>query len=210
MSICAQCEVRACRDQDEEKRPRACPQHKGEWLDRTLEKYEDPENRTMAQVAAHIEKAGYCEWTRLQEITESCRAAGFRRLGLVFCSGLHSEARIVADYYRKSGLDVVSGMCKIGNVDKGDVGIACKDRFNPDGFEAMCNPIGQAELMNESQTEFNVVLGLCVGHDSLFFKYSDAPVTVLAAKDRVLGHNPLAAVYQAGSYYRKLHAPEKD
>ncbi len=209
MSICAWCEVRACRD-EEETRPRLCPQREEGWLERALQKYEEPENRRMAQIAAHIEKAGYCEWTRLQEITEFCRAAGFQRLGLVFCSGLRREARIAADYYRKSGFEVISAMCKIGAVDKGDVGIACKDRFNPDEFEAMCNPIGQAELMNEKQTEFNVVLGLCVGHDSLFFRHSDAPATVLAAKDRVLGHNPLAAVYLAGSYYRKLHGPEED
>lgn len=33
-------------------------------------------------------------------------------------------------------------------------------------------------------------------------RHSVAPVTVLAAKDRVLGHNPLAAVYLADGYYR--------
>jgi uncharacterized metal-binding protein len=50
----------------------------------------------------------------------------------------------------------------------------------------------------------NVLLGLCVGHDSLFFKYTEAPGTVLAVKDRLLGHNPLAAVYNVDSYYRCL------
>ena len=50
----------------------------------------------------------------------------------------------------------------------------------------------------------NVLLGLCVGHDSLFFKYTEAPCTVLAVKDRLLGHNPLAAVYNVDSYYRCL------
>ena len=53
-------------------------------------------------------------------------------------------------------------------------------------------------------TEFNILLGLCVGHDSLFLKYADAPCTVLAVKDRVTGHNPLAAVYTIDSYYRAL------
>ena len=33
----------------------------------------------------------------------------------------------------------------------------------------------------------NVLIGLCVGHDSLFFRFSEAPVTVLVAKDRVMG-----------------------
>ena len=69
---------------------------------------------------------------------------------------------------------------------------------------AMCNPIAQAELMNEANTELNVVLGLCVGHDSLFYKHSNAPVTTLVAKDRVLAHNPCAALYQADAYYKRL------
>jgi len=63
----------------------------------------------------------------------------------------------------------------------------------------MCNPIAQAEILNSEETEFNVMVGLCVGHDALFLKYAHAPTTVLIAKDRVFGHNPAA-----GSYYRKL------
>jgi uncharacterized metal-binding protein len=55
--------------------------------------------------------------------------------------------------------------------------------------------------------DFNILLGLCVGHDSLFFKFADAPTTVLAVKDRVTGHNPLAAIYLSGSYYQKLKHP---
>ena len=57
--------------------------------------------------------------------------------------------------------------------------------------------------MNEEKTQFNILLGLCVGHDTLAIKYLEAPVTVLAVKDRVTGHNPLAAVYMAEGYYKK-------
>jgi len=58
-------------------------------------------------------------------------------------------------------------------------------------------------FLNKSKTDLNILLGLCVGHDSLFIKYSDAPITVLAVKDRVMGHNPLAAVYLSNGYYKK-------
>jgi uncharacterized metal-binding protein len=61
--------------------------------------------------------------------------------------------------------------------------------------------------LNEEKTELNILLGLCVGHDSLFFKYAEAYTTVLVAKDRVLGHNPIAALYTAGSYYSRLMEP---
>ena len=48
-----------------------------------------------------------------------------------------------------------------------------------------------------SQRKWNVKIldGLCVGHDSLFFKYSEAFTTVLIARDSVLGHNRAIALY---------------
>ena len=208
MSMCAWCEVRTCKIPEEDTYPRGCPQNEGRWLETALEEYEKEENRRMASIAAWTEKTGYCEWTRLQEIAEFCEAAGFTRIGLAFCGGLRAEARVAADYYRKRGLEVISAVCSVGGVGKDEIGIPPEYRFRPDVHESMCNPIGQALICNEKETDFNVVLGLCVGHDSLFFKYADAPTTVLAAKDRVLGHNPLAAVYLANSYYRKLHQDE--
>ena len=66
--------------------------------------------------------------------------------------------------------------------------------------------------MNAHGSEFNIMMGLCVGHDSLFFKYAVAPTTVLITKDRVLGHNPIAALNLADTYYSRLwgpNAPEK-
>ena len=69
--------------------------------------------------------------------------------------------------------------------------------------ESICNPIMQAKILNNEKTDLNVAIGLCVGHDSLFIKYSDAPVTVLVAKDRVTCHNPAAPLYTSNSYYKK-------
>jgi uncharacterized metal-binding protein len=59
-------------------------------------------------------------------------------------------------------------------------------------------------LLNEEKTDFNVLLGLCVGHDSLFLKYAEAYSTVLVTKDRVLAHNPAGALYTSGSYYERM------
>ena len=60
------------------------------------------------------------------------------------------------------------------------------------------------QKLAEAGTELNVVIGLCVGHDSLFFQHSRVPTTVLVVKDRVTGHNPVAALYTSRSYYRRL------
>ena len=86
---------------------------------------------------------------------------------------------------------------------KSSIGLTDADTLSGCANEVMCNPIGQALLMNQEQTQFNILLGLCVGHDTLALKYLEAPVTVLAVKDRVAGHNPLAPIYVANSYYKK-------
>jgi uncharacterized metal-binding protein len=65
----------------------------------------------------------------------------------------------------------------------------------------MCAPLCQADILNQAGTDLNVMIGLCVGHDALFARHSAAPVTTLVVKDRVLGHNPAAALYSR--YWRK-------
>lgn len=85
---------------------------------------------------------------------------------------------------------------------KSVVGLKNEQTLSGCAEETMCNPIGQALLMNEQKTECNILLGLCVGHDTLAMKYLEAPTTVLAVKDRVTGHNPLSAIYVAESYFK--------
>jgi uncharacterized metal-binding protein len=95
-------------------------------------------------------------------------------------------------------------LCKAGRTSKDRIGIKDEDKINQGTDETMCNPVFQAKLLNHEKTELNILLGLCVGHDSIFFKYAEAPTTVLAVKDRVTGHNPLAAIYLSDSYYYKI------
>ena len=112
-----------------------------------------------------------------------------------------SRARILLS---DRGFVLISAICKVGRVPKEQIGIRDEQKISVGNFEAMCNPISQASILNEEKTDFNILLGLCVGHDSLFLKYAEAPCTVLAVKDRVFGHNPLAAIYNIDSYYRYL------
>jgi uncharacterized metal-binding protein len=129
---------------------------------------------------------------------------GWRRLGIAHCVGLMQEAKAARDIFLAGGFEVYTVCCKAGSIDKERVGIRDEEKVRPGQYEAMCSPVGQAALLDKAGTQFNVVIGLCVGHDSLFFAYSKAPVTVLVAKDRVLGHNPAAALYTSHSYYRRL------
>ncbi|MBU1343028.1 MAG: DUF1847 domain-containing protein [Proteobacteria bacterium] len=146
--------------------------------------------------------------TRIVETCEFALKMGYKRLGLAFCLGLSKEAKIVEEILTGYGFEVVSICCKAGNTSKESIGISDDEKIYKGTDEAMCNPIFQAKALNQEQVEFNILLGLCVGHDALFFKFSDIPTTVLAVKDRVTGHNPLAAVYQSESYYKKIRYPD--
>lgn len=141
---------------------------------------------------------------RIEEIFDFIGRMRYSKIGMAFCIGLRKEAAMVAKLFDAKGLEMVSAVCKVGRVGKEKIGINDADQIAMGGSETMCNPILQAEILNREETEFNILLGLCVGHDSLFFQYAKAPCTVLAVKDRVTGHNPLAAVYTLDSYYRSL------
>ncbi len=202
MYTCAQCGVLACAQADREKLPSNCPIRKQELLDTALETYQLPENRDFYITASELEALGYCQWPRIKEIIQLCLRMHYQKIGLAFCKGLKQEAKVVDNLFRKAGLNVVSVICKAGGVDKCEVGIPDECKLKPGQFEPMCNPIFQAMLLNQEHTEFNVLLGLCVGHDTMFMKYSEALCTTLAVKDRVTGHNPLAAIYCADGYFR--------
>ena len=144
---------------------------------------------------------------RIMEIIEFARRMGYRRLGLAFCLGLRNEARDLCKVLESHGFEVVSVCCKVGRVDKSFMGVAESEKIFP-GLEPMCNPIAQALILNREKCDFNLMLGLCVGHDSLFLKYIEGPVTVVAVKDRLLGHAPLNALYSG--YYRYLKKPSEE
>ncbi len=181
--------------------------------------YDIPEIRNFARNASLQEAECYANRdqrpyimqptkTRIVEICEFAKKMGYERLGLAFCVGLTKEARLVTEILESHGFEVVSVLCKAGRTSKELIGLEESEKIFQGSDEAMCNPIYQASLLNEEDSELNILLGLCVGHDSLFFKYAKAPTTVLAVKDRVTGHNPLAAIYLSESYYRKTRHPE--
>jgi len=141
---------------------------------------------------------------RVQETCEFAQKMGYKKLGVAFCIGLHKEAHSFAQILKAQNFEVISVACKAGGIPKENIGIKEEEKIHVGEFESMCNPIAQAMILNEQKTDLNILIGLCVGHDSLFLKYSNAYCTVLVVKDRVLGHNPAAALYTSGSYYARM------
>ena len=204
---CTMCGVNACTHEPPSgKLPSFCPMAaESDLLPGAERSYlENEQLRKLACESARTESAGYCRATRIQEIMDFARRMGANRLGIAHCVGLIKEAAIAREIFLASGFEVEAICCKVGSIDKEKVGLKDEEKVFPGQFEALCNPVAQAALLAEAGTQLNVVIGLCVGHDSLFFMHSRAPVTVLVAKDRVLGHNPVAALYTSHSYYRGL------
>ena len=199
---CIDCAVTNCNKEDKAYPDFCLTTHmNGEVLAEAMKCYEEDENRRSMIAAAEVEHDFYCKYTRVEEIMEYAKKMGMKKLGIATCVGLIRESRTLADILRRHGFEVYGIACKAGIQKKESVGIP--ERCNSLG-ENMCNPILQAKILNEAKTDLNIVMGLCVGHDSLFYKYSDALVTTCVTKDRVLGHNPVAALYTADFYYSKL------
>lgn len=213
-SECAKCSKVVCDSKHFLKGPSNCPtKTKSEVIKQAMAEYDRPEVREFARQASIQEFECYMNLPegrtprnpRVEEIAQFAKKMGYKKIGIASCIGLQAEAKILATILENRGFDVVSICCKVGAIPKETIGITKEQKIKGPGFfESMCNPITQAEILNSEEVEFNILVGLCVGHDSLFFKYAKAPTTVLIAKDRVFGHNPAAALYLSGSYYRKL------
>jgi uncharacterized metal-binding protein len=179
-------------------------------LTKAKEEYEKPDLRKLARASALVESKGYMKWTRVEDTIEFARGMNFTRLGVACCAGLTQEGKVLTDILESNGFDVTFVFCKTGGVPKEELDLKDGEKVHPGKFEPICNPVAQAMIMNKAKTDLNVVVGLCVGHDSTFIKYSKAPVTVLVAKDRVLCHNPVGALYTAKGYYKhKLYDEHK-
>lgn len=140
---------------------------------------------------------------RIREIAEFAKKIHAQKIGMAFCAGLSDEAKRASSILEKHGLEVVSVVCSCGAVDKTELGLPKTAKIYGDNrFEAACHPILQAEILNRAETAFNVIVGLCVGHDMLFTQRSNAPVTTLIVKDRFTGHNPVITLYSR--YHKDL------
>jgi uncharacterized metal-binding protein len=174
----------------------------------------DAEDARMASVAAKVEGLCYqpipgsdainARWTRVEDTIAFAKLMGYKKIGMATCIGLLDETNRLAAILDAQGFKPVSVCCKSGSIDKLELGLVEKEKVRPDTFEPACNPVAQARLLNRAETDMNIIVGLCVGHDILFTKYSDAPVTTLVVKDRVAGHNPVSVLYGQNFYYKRL------
>lgn len=191
--------------------PEFCPmKHKKEIIEKALMKYKEKKEKNIYLKSTIIEQKAYqmirgrliSIRPRILEIIKFCEMMGWKKIGIAYCVGLTNEARRVAEILENAGLDIYSIRCKCGSVDKTKLGVPKEYKIanlegKPDIFEAACNPIVQAEVLNSENLDLHLIVGLCIGHDIQFTKHSKAPVSTLIVKDRITGHNPMASLYSA-------------
>jgi uncharacterized metal-binding protein len=209
-------------------RPAYCPSEKEAGIiEESFRHYAgDGEDARLARVAAEVEGLCYqpvpgseavnARWSRVEDTVALARLMGWKKIGIATCVGLLDESERLCAILRGQKLEPLSVCCKAGSIDKLELGLEETDKVRPGTFEPACNPIAQARLLNKAGTDMNIIVGLCVGHDMLFTKHSEAPTTTLVAKDRVTGHNPAAVLYGQNFYYKRLQSqpvidiPEED
>ncbi len=220
---CAHCPTRVCENiggktsdgpPANKKLPGFCPMKlMPEIFSEAAKEYDKPAIREFARLAGVQEFQCFermsdgvrAKLSRIEELIQFARKCGFKKLGIAHCGGLMKEAGILSDILENNGFKVISVQCKAGTVPKEAIGLKEDEKIvGPDNWETMCNPIAQAMILNRTGVDLAIMLGLCIGHDTLFIKYCDVPLTVLAVKDRLLAHNPLAALYLSDTYYRRL------
>jgi len=207
---CASCKSKFCVKgiSDDSLLPQFCPLRENRNLAREVKKkYEDENVRSFYLNSAEVEIEAYDEnaakrenkripiRSRIREIAEFAKKIQAKKIGIAFCVALSDEAYRACRILKRHGLEVISVICTCGAVERAELNVPLELGKESDEFQAACNPLLQAELLNQVETGFNVIVGLCLGHDMLFTKHSRAPVTTLIVKDRVSGHNPVISLY---------------
>jgi uncharacterized metal-binding protein len=182
---CARCKTLDCYTKGKD-----CTGGKGEIAD--LYK-KDPQALAIMGAAASLEAEGYMLLPRVQEVILFAKKMGYRHLGMAFCAGLHREALLLQELLAPH-FEITSACCKLCGIPKDDFKLP---KVRNTAAEVICNPVGQADILNRSGTEMNLLVGLCLGHDMLFNKHSAAPVSTVIVKDRVLANNPAGALYSS-------------
>jgi uncharacterized metal-binding protein len=134
---------------------------------------------------------------RIEEVMDFARGAGATHLGVVYCVGFRREARDLDAILETNGFRVSSSCCKTGAVPKTTAGIKDEEQVEPGRPEMICNPLAQASLLEQAGVELVLLMGQCTGHDSATMAHLDVPAVCVVAKDRVLAHNTVAALYRS-------------
>jgi uncharacterized metal-binding protein len=155
--------------------------------DQNIEKLYDKQS---LDIMRHAEDSWVRGANRIIEIKNFARQAGIKRIGVANCVSFPEETRRLVDILSDE-FEVYPVDCKFGRVTQHEI-------LNNEKSSIICNPAGQADYLKTKETELNISMGLCVGHDMVFNQKSHAPVTNLIVKDQVNRKNPMESFGELG------------
>lgn len=127
---------------------------------RCLDLYSEEDLRLMALAEAAKGKG----LNRIEELIRFARASGFIRLGIAHCVAVKEAGTRLEERLSREGFQVTRVDCKVCRLPGAAV--------TAGGRGVSCNPIGQARQLAKADTQLNVSMGLCLGHDLLFDRHS--------------------------------------
>lgn len=119
--------------------------------------------------------------SRLQELIDFAKNAGFKRIGIANCISMQKYAEHLAALLKAAGFEVFGVNCREGGLDFAD--------YMADRKGSSCDPAFQADYLNSMNTDLNINVGLCLGHGLIFNKKSKAMATTLIVKDFATKHH---------------------
>ncbi|MBO5122878.1 MAG: DUF1847 domain-containing protein, partial [Oscillospiraceae bacterium] len=148
---CVDCHVYHCHYQDS-KYPEFCltTNMNPDTYKRAMDALKSEEDNRIAVAAAQVEYEGYGKRTRVEEVIQFAHKLGVKKIGIATCLGLIEESRTLTKILRLNGFEVYGVVCKCGATLKTEIGIPSEcDAVGAN----MCNPVLQAELLNDAGTE---------------------------------------------------------
>lgn len=121
--------------------------------------------------------------SRFRELVDYAQLSGFKKLGIANCYNVRDYADKLAEMLRNEGFEVVSLHCRASGLDGSMI---CDEMSGP-----CCDPLSQADYLNEQKTDFNVMVGLCLGHELIFQKHTAKPYTTFLVKDFATQHRTI-------------------
>ncbi len=194
-SGCNSCVTAASVKCDWSRMPDACPSRTSPALTHAPGAYLDPDRSALMHAADALPFAedGRLR-TRVEELVAFAKARGVGKVGVAFCVSLIREAQALGRILEAEGLAAELVCCRVGAIDYQEIGLP---KANPHRPAAICNPEGQARILNAANVGLVAQVGLCLGHDLVLQDACEAPVTTLVVKDRALDHAPVRALRAA-------------
>lgn len=180
---CTTCDDKVCRKQQA-----SCNRENFEKSE-VISQYNELITSEIVEAAASLVDFGRAgSLSRVEEIMEFATTMNYKTLGLAYCYGMEQYATALEKLLLEKGFNVSAVSCSVGGLKQSEVNAqSCIHKVS-------CNPVGQAQQLNEEKVDLTLVLGICLGHDIILNRALKMDFTTLVVKDRKFNHAPLLGI----------------